>query len=85
MEWDIDYDFKQQQINASTALLNFHYGAFTIGGGDAFLQAAGAGHNRGQALLLQSNRSISFVYCWDMDISASVASAGPPPSDMTLI
>jgi len=41
VEWDIDYDFKQRQINASTALLNFHYGAFTIGGGDAFLQAAG--------------------------------------------
>jgi LPS-assembly protein len=38
VEWDVDYDFKQHQINASTALLNYHVGPFTLGGGDAFLQ-----------------------------------------------
>jgi LPS-assembly protein len=40
VEWDFDYDFKQRRINTSTALLNFRFGAFTVGGGDAFLQAA---------------------------------------------
>ncbi len=38
-EWDLDYDFKKHRINASTALLNYHVGAFTFGGGDAFVQS----------------------------------------------
>jgi len=38
-EWDIDYDFKEHRINASTALFNYHVGEFTVGGGDAFAQA----------------------------------------------
>lgn len=38
-EWDVDYDFKEHRINASTALLNYHFGLFTLGGGDAFVQA----------------------------------------------
>ncbi len=37
-EWDLDYDFKAGRINASTALVNYRYGPFTIGGGDAFLR-----------------------------------------------
>jgi LPS-assembly protein len=37
-EWDLDYDFRTGRINASTALVNYHYGPFTIGGGDAFLR-----------------------------------------------
>ncbi len=37
-EWDLDYDVKTSQINSSTALVNYHYGPFTIGGGDAFLR-----------------------------------------------
>lgn len=37
-EWDLDYDLKTGRINASTALVNYHYGPFTIGGGDAFLR-----------------------------------------------
>jgi LPS-assembly protein len=37
-EWDLDYDLKQGRINASTALVNYHYGPFTVGGGDAFLR-----------------------------------------------
>jgi LPS-assembly protein len=45
-EWDLDYDLKAGRINGSTALVNYHYGQFTIGGGDAFLRvidtAAGA-------------------------------------------
>lgn len=38
VEWDLDYDFKQSQINASTVLVNYRLGPFTLGGGDAFLQ-----------------------------------------------
>lgn len=37
-EWDLDYDLKTGRINASTALVNYHYGLFTVGGGDAFLR-----------------------------------------------
>ena len=37
-EWDLDYDVKKGRINASTALLNYRLGMFTVGGGDAFLQ-----------------------------------------------
>jgi LPS-assembly protein len=38
-EWDIDYDFKNGRINASTAFVNYRYGPYTIGGGDAYLLA----------------------------------------------
>ena len=37
-EWDVDYDLKNGRINATTALVNYHYGPFTVGGGDAFLR-----------------------------------------------
>jgi LPS-assembly protein len=37
-EWDLDYDLKAGRINASTALVNYHYGPFTVGGGDTFLR-----------------------------------------------
>jgi LPS-assembly protein len=37
-EWDLDYDFQLSRINASTLLVNYNLGAFTVGGGDAFLQ-----------------------------------------------
>ena len=38
-EWDIDFDFKKSRINASTAFVNYRFGPYTIGGGDAYLQA----------------------------------------------
>jgi LPS-assembly protein len=38
-EWDIDYDFKNSRINASTAFVNYRFGSYTIGGGDAYLLA----------------------------------------------
>ena len=38
-EWDIDYDFQKGRVNASTALLNYHIGNYTFGGGDAYVQA----------------------------------------------
>jgi LPS-assembly protein len=41
-EWDLDYDLKTGRINGSTALVNYHYGAFTVGGGDAFLRVLDA-------------------------------------------
>ncbi len=37
-EWDMDYDFQLHRINASTLLVNYNLGSFTLGGGDAFLQ-----------------------------------------------
>jgi LPS-assembly protein len=37
-EWDMDYDFQLGRINASTLLVNYNVGPFTVGGGDAFLQ-----------------------------------------------
>ncbi len=37
-EWDMDYDFQLGRLNASTLLLNYNVGQFTVGGGDAFLQ-----------------------------------------------
>ena len=37
-EWDFDYDFQLSRINASTLLVNYNLGGFTVGGGDAFLQ-----------------------------------------------
>jgi LPS-assembly protein len=37
-EWDLDYDFQLDRINASTLLVNYNLGRFTVGGGDAFLQ-----------------------------------------------
>jgi len=41
-EWDLDYDLKAGRINGSTALVNYHYGPFTMGGGDAFLRVIDA-------------------------------------------
>jgi LPS-assembly protein len=40
-EWDLDYDFQNNRVNASTLLANYHFGQVTIGGGDAFLQIPG--------------------------------------------
>jgi LPS-assembly protein len=37
-EWDLDYDFQNSRVNASTLLANYHIGQVTIGGGDAILQ-----------------------------------------------
>jgi LPS-assembly protein len=37
-EWDMDYDFQTNTTNASTVLVNYHFGQVTVGGGDAFLQ-----------------------------------------------
>ena len=37
-EWDLDYDFQLNRVNANTLLVNDNVGSFTIGGGDAFLQ-----------------------------------------------
>jgi LPS-assembly protein len=37
----VDYDFRTGRLNASTALINYHFGQFTVGGGDAFLRLNG--------------------------------------------
>jgi len=36
-EWDLDYDFQGNSVNASTLLANYHLGPVTVGGGDAIL------------------------------------------------
>jgi LPS-assembly protein len=41
VEWDLDYDFQNGRINASTAMMSYHFKSFTLGGGDAFLRAPG--------------------------------------------
>jgi LPS-assembly protein len=38
VEWDLDYDFQNSRVNASTVLANYHFGRVTLGGGDSFLQ-----------------------------------------------
>ncbi|MGO9649490.1 MAG: LPS-assembly protein LptD [Terriglobales bacterium] len=38
IEWDLDYDFTLGHMTASTVLVNYRLGPFTLGGGDAFLQ-----------------------------------------------
>jgi len=42
-EWDLDYDFKAGRVNSSMALVNYRVGAFTLGGGDAFLHVIDTG------------------------------------------
>lgn len=37
IEWDVDYDFKQAQTNASTVFVNYHLGLITMGAGDDLL------------------------------------------------
>jgi LPS-assembly protein len=37
LEWDADYDFLAGRVNSSTLLVNYHFGLFTVGAGDAFL------------------------------------------------
>jgi LPS-assembly protein len=41
VEWDVDYDFKLGEMTASTVLVNYHFGGFTFGGGDALLRTPG--------------------------------------------
>jgi LPS-assembly protein len=48
-EWDLDYDLKTGRITGSTALVNYHYGPYTIGGGDAFLRVLDATIGSGPA------------------------------------
>lgn len=40
--WELDYDFTTSKINASTALVNYRIGQFTIGGGGAMMQVPSA-------------------------------------------
>ncbi|HZW81468.1 MAG TPA: LPS assembly protein LptD [Candidatus Deferrimicrobiaceae bacterium] len=41
VEWDMDFDFQNNRVNASTLLANYHIGQVTIGGGDAILEIPG--------------------------------------------
>ncbi|HEY1463890.1 MAG TPA: LPS assembly protein LptD [Terriglobales bacterium] len=41
-DWEVDYDFTSSKINASTALVNYHFGQFTVGGGEALVHVPSA-------------------------------------------
>jgi LPS-assembly protein len=62
VEWDADYDFHLSHINTSTALLNFRAGPFTVGGGDAFLQAPGENVETSPALFNQYRLLFGYGY-----------------------
>ncbi len=57
-EWDLDYDFQEKGISASTLLANYHIGPVTIGGGDAILNipAQTASSSTGSATLPRFNQ-----------------------------
>jgi LPS-assembly protein len=57
-EWDLDYDFQEKGISASTLLANYHIGPVTIGGGDAILNipAQTASSSSGSATLPRFNQ-----------------------------
>ena len=57
VEWDLDYDFQLSRKNASTLLANYHFGDFTIGGGDAFLQIPFLQTSQVQTLSQSTNAS----------------------------
>lgn len=60
-EWDLDYDFKHSRMNASTILLNYYVGPFTIGGGDAYLRTFDvASASTGSALAAASSARSEF-------------------------
>jgi LPS-assembly protein len=62
VEWDVDYDFHLSHINMSTALVNFRAGPFTVGGGDAFLQAPGENVETSPALFNQFRLLFGYGY-----------------------
>jgi LPS-assembly protein len=41
IQWQLDYDFKEGRINASTTLVNYHMGDFFLGGSHAFFHVPG--------------------------------------------
>src|SRR5580698_8552021 len=54
VEWDMDYDFTLGHMTASTVLVNYRLGPFTLGGGDAFLQVPPEAPNATATPLAQS-------------------------------
>lgn len=62
VEWDVDYDFHLSHINTSTALVNFRTGPFTVGGGDAFLQAPGENIETAPVLFNQFRLLLGYGY-----------------------
>ncbi len=62
VEWDVDYDFHLSHINTSTALVNFRSGPFTVGGGDAFLQAPGENVETSPTLFNQFRLLLGYGY-----------------------
>jgi LPS-assembly protein len=56
VEWDMDYDFQAEQVNTSILLFNHHIGLFTLGAGNAFLQAPVGVTSSGQSVAAKFNQ-----------------------------
>jgi LPS-assembly protein len=56
VEWDMDYDFQAGQVNTSILLFNHHIGRFTLGAGNAFLQAPVGVSSSGQSIAAKFNQ-----------------------------
>jgi LPS-assembly protein len=56
VEWDMDYDFQAGQVNTSILLFNHHIGQFTLGAGNAFLQAPVGVSSSGQSIAAKFNQ-----------------------------
>jgi LPS-assembly protein len=52
-EWNLDYDFKKGRVSSSEAIVNYHFGDFTVGGSDAFLHTPSVVSDSGQPELSQ--------------------------------
>ncbi len=81
-EWDIDYDFKNSRINASTAFVNYRVGPYTIGGGDCL--PASTQQPRSPSSSPTGLQSVPGA-CSATDIPTNADSAEPPISDLTPI
>jgi LPS-assembly protein len=55
-EWDLDYDFQGNGVNASTLLANYHFGPVTVGGGDAILNIPAQAITSSSATLARFNQ-----------------------------
>ena len=80
-EWDLDYDFKNSRINASTVFVNYRFRRL-----HRWQRRQPSCKRRLLSFLPpRLGRSTSFASCWAMDIPPSAASAGPRTLDSTPI
>ena len=76
-EWDMDFDFQNNRVNASTLLANYHIGQVTVGGGDAILQIPSQTAITTSRFCRSRYASINFAPHWDMGVRANAGSVPP--------